>query len=502
MQTTLKLKIAQSNLPRLRAHALLGEMATAAPVERTLHDTYFDTPRLDLWHNGLTLRVRAAGDSWSQTVKTAAKESPALHRRAEWECGLPGPAPDPAALGGQIKRDDVAALLLAPGIVKQLRPVFKLTTQRTTWQIRLPGGQRVECALDAGELHVGSRNAPIGELALALKRGNPAALFDFALALHSEIPLELAHDSKAARGFAMLDGARPRPVKAVPVRLDSKIRLGRALQAMGLNCVRQMESNVPGVLQQGVESLHQMRVGLRRLRALLDMFDDLAPVPTTLRDDLDWLAGGLGAARDWDVLAGSTIPAITGADLAALRAGAQARARSLHGALMRTLHDPRFTQLVLQLHGWFHGRQWRSDRAGNGKSALSVRAHEAMQPLLRKAERRLRRRIRELDAEDEPARHRVRIAAKKARYAAEFFQDLLPHKRVRQYVGTLSGLQDKLGHLNDLAVASRLLAELDEANPSLEGGYARGYVAAAAVAESRRLPAALKAVGRARLMKG
>lgn len=494
METELKLKVAQADLARLREHRLLLDQAEAKPIDHELHDTYFDTPKLDLWRNGVTLRVRGDGNAWIQTVKTAAPGHTALHQRGEWECALDGPTPAPVELARQIKSKPIAELLRSPGIVNQLRPVFNNTTRRTVWQVTLANGQQVECALDAGDIHAGGRNAPIGELELELKRGDPAPLFAFALALHADIPFQIANDSKAARGYALLDTAPPAPIKAVPVHLTRKMRLEEALQCMGLNCLQQLEANVPGVLRQSVESLHQMRVGLRRLRALLDMFDKLAPLPAPIRDSVEWLSGELGATRDWDVLAGSTIPDIKGAELGTLRAIAAQRASDLHRDMLKTLHDPRYTQLILQLNGWFHGRQWRQDGALPEGSALASRARDAMAPLLRKAQRRLRKRIDTLDDRDPAQRHRVRIAAKKARYAAEFFRDLLPAKGVRQYVKTLSGLQDKLGRLNDLAVADRLLGELESKKPLPEARYARGYITGVAEAEGAHLRRALEAV--------
>ena len=498
METELKLKVAQPDLARLRQHHLLTGSPATAPVEHELHDVYYDTPNLDLWRNGLTLRVRAEADSWTQTVKTAAQSSTGLHERGEWESVLAGPAPEPALLARQIKQSRIAELLRSPEVAKHLEPIFNNTTRRTSWRIELADGRKVECALDAGDLHVGSHNAAIGELEFELKRGNPASLFELALALHADIPFEIANDSKAARGYALLHSEPIKPVKATAVRLTKKMSLEDALQCMGLNCLAQMEANVPGVLRKSVESLHQMRVGLRRLRALLDMFEEMAPLPAPTRDSLEWLAGELGATRDWDVLAGTTLAEIQGADVSGLRDIAQQRSQQLHRDMLDKLHEPRYTELILQLNGWFHARLWRTEGKLPKDSPLARPAHEAMAPLLRKAQRRLHKRIDTLDENDAPARHRIRIAAKKTRYAAEFFRDLLPAKQIKPYIRTLEDLQGKLGHLNDLAVAQGLLAQIDEAQGAQ---YARGYVTAAAEKESRHLGRSLHAIDRMKMTR-
>jgi len=292
----------------------------------------------------------------------------------------------------------------------------------------------------------------------------------------------------------------PTQVKAARVRLKRKMRMEDALQLIGLNCMAQIESNLPGVLAQDRESLHQMRVGLRRLRALLDMFRELAPLPSELQEGLDWLSGELGGTRDWDVLAGTTLPAVTGIHTEALQAAAREHARTLHKNMLATLHSARYTELMQRVHGWLHGRQWRAGAGLPEDDPLAQPALDGLVPLIRKALKRLRKRIGALDENDAPARHRVRIAAKKARYAAEFFRELLPKKEVKAYIKCLSGVQDRLGHLNDLAVAARLLPELENHGHAHDGAYARGWVGGNACAATHGLRNALDKVARMKLV--
>ena len=294
-----------------------------------------------------------------------------------------------------------------------------------------------------------------------------------------------------------------RPIKAEPVRLRGRMTLEDAFQAIALNCVGQIQANVPGVLKQNVESLHQMRVGLRRLRALLAMFEELAPPPVALHASIEWLSGELGPARDWDVLAESTLDKVQGFDATALRQAAHERATAHHAQILFVLREPRYTELVTQLDDWLRQRGWRSEGKLAKDSPLAERAAKAALPLLRKAEKRLAKRIGGLEEGDAPGRHRVRIAAKKARYAAEFFRDLLPGRRVRRYVGHLEKLQDRLGHLNDLAVADHLLEELKGGSSQVakQAAYVRGYVAASTEAGAQGLGKTLADVAKRRITR-
>ena len=294
-----------------------------------------------------------------------------------------------------------------------------------------------------------------------------------------------------------------RPVKAEPVRLRGRMTLEDAFQSIGLNCVRQIEANLPGVLKQNVESLHQMRVGLRRLRALLAMFEDLAAPPVALHADIEWLSGELGPARDWDVLADSTLDRVHGFDSTALRQAAHERANAHHAHILNVLREPRYVELMTQLNEWLGERRWRPEATLDKDSPLAERAARAALPLLRKAEKRLAKRIDGLDEDDAPGRHRVRIAAKKARYAAEFFRDLLPARRVKRYVGHLEKLQDRLGLLNDMAVADHLLEELKGGSSQVarQAAYVRGYMAASSEAGAHGLSKTLADVAKRRITR-
>jgi CHAD domain-containing protein len=78
-------------------------------------------------------------------------------------------------------------------------------------------------------------------------------------------------------------------------------------------------------------------------------------------------------------------------------------------------------------------------------------------------------------------RHRLRIAAKKLRYATEFFQAVRPSGHTRRFLRRLAALLDVLGGLNDAVVADLLLRDLALREPALAGStaFARGYLCAA-----------------------
>jgi len=279
-------------------------------------------------------------------------------------------------------------------------------------------------------------------------------------------------------------------VKAARLALSDNMSVEQAFQAIALNCLAQMRGNEDGVANgDDVESLHQMRVGMRRLRSVLGMFKGLLHLPEDARPELDWLAKELGDARDWDVLAGSTLPALAREvgdpkPIGGLRQAASDKAKERRASAAAAVGSRRYIRLMRNLARWVQTMGWRDDTAklAGAATPLAQPVRKFARKILKRDQRRLRTRAANLRAATPEARHRVRIAAKKTRYAAEFFESLFAPKGVRPYVKALTRLQEELGLLNDAAVADRLLSDMVAGQPQLEAdaGFARGYLAARA----------------------
>ena len=248
-------------------------------------------------------------------------------------------------------------------------------------------------------------------------------------------------------------------VKAAAPHLQAGMQAGEAMRAIANSCIAQLAANRQGVQACDGESVHQMRVALRRWHAACRLLRSLREVPAPLAAGVDWLAGVLGPARDWDVLAGATLvrlagqapDAAVGTALATLQERSTVQARRCQDAAAEAAGSARFGELVKAMGEWI-------DSLPSGPSAAAAFARAALQH----DRKRLAKRARHLAGLDAPARHRLRIAAKKARYDGEFFLSLHDSKAQRRRLRRLAGLQDALGALNDGTVARTLLAELPE----------------------------------------
>src|SRR5262249_28332218 len=135
-------------------------------------------------------------------------------------------------------------------------------------------GADVEIAVDEGEIAAGAETAPIHEIELELKQGAPSALATLVEDLSKAAPVRLGLRSKAERGYQL--GQKPPLVaKAEPIVLDKDARAETGLRDIGVSCLRHLALNEDGVRAGNLESVHQMRIGLRRLRACLSLFKTL-----------------------------------------------------------------------------------------------------------------------------------------------------------------------------------------------------------------------------------
>ena len=149
-----------------------------------------------------------------------------------------------------------------------------------------------------------SRSRPAPPHCFELQRGELADLFDGARELTRTLPARIAFKSKSHRGYELIDGTHYAPVKgkAIDLTLDAITR--DAFKIVGIACLGQIIDNEAAVLQNDPEGVHQMRVGLRRLRAGMSLFSDILRDPQTaaIKSELKWLGVNSDPRASWKCL--------------------------------------------------------------------------------------------------------------------------------------------------------------------------------------------------------
>ncbi|NGP07366.1 CHAD domain-containing protein [Rhodococcus sp. 14C212] len=213
-------------------------------------------------------------------------------------------------------------------------------------------------------------------------------------------------------------------------------------------------------LRRGLDPIHPIRVGIRRLRSTLRVWQDLfEPAQRTWLDsELSWYAGLLGHVRDRQVqharfaAALETLPPelVMGPVASRITTDLHADERRHLDEVLRALDSDRYRTLLAAL------ARWRTQPPVT-EQADGARAIEKA---VRTAERKALRRVRAAAAgEDEQALHRARKAAKRARYATELATPLLGRTRAKRKIARYTNIQRVLGEHQDSAVATDLLRE-------------------------------------------
>ncbi len=456
-----------------------------------LQAAYVDTPERLLASEGMALRVRREGRLWVQTLKGAAADG---LTRAEHNVPLGGgaavPVPDPARHAGTPIGDRLIALIEASPEA-DLRVLFRTDILRRTRLVRMRGGAEVELAFDAGRILANDRQLPVQELEIELKNGSSAAVIETARRWVPRHGLWLDTRTKAERGDMLARDQRQAAARqARPVALDKAMTRDDAWREVLRACTEQITVNASQIADglHGDEHVHQLRVGLRRLRSAQALFEVDREAPAPVWDEsARALFQQLGEVRDHAVTEGEFAAELDAAlqaaafgssEVAGTGAGRNAEPSlavpKAPAVLARdVVRAPAVQLLLLDLLA-----------AGIAPAPAEPDAEPDAEPPLRdQLAKRLDRWHRRAAADvkrfaelDDEARHRLRKRIKRLRYAVEFSASLFAQRKVRRYLKPLRALQERLGALNDITVAMATYSSLRDTDP--RAWFALGWLAA------------------------
>ncbi|MDP1701038.1 MAG: CYTH and CHAD domain-containing protein [Aestuariivirga sp.] len=471
-----------------------------APLIKTANDlqtenlkaTYFDTPSNALRKKGVILRIRKSGDDvpvLGMKAPGAAGDGP-FHRK-EIEVNSPSLKPNLALF------DKTTEKFLWRIIGDQpLAAKFKMEFKRQSGLIT-SGSSVVEIAVDQGQISSGKQRVPLAEVELELVSGNKADLIDLAMRLAEDFSLRLDFVSKAEKSFRTLLEEKPAPVKAAPIKSKALATFDDAVTAIISNTLAHFVANWACLRESDEpESIHQMRIALRRMRCALSIFNRASPNAGfgALRDNAGHLASAFGPVRNADAirlsllggpLASTDCPETSGA----LRAILEKRRVAAYAVARSELESLAATAFVLKVHSFLARRDWREAPANGNSRKSKTPTRKFFKAELSRLRACVIKREKAAAVSDQ-ARHKLRIALKNLRYGVDFFDLFGNGKRRQAYKKRMSALQDLLGVRNDIVVARIYLKELrDEAGPEAERTmeFIRGWYAREAAVADRAI---------------
>ena len=259
-EAELKFELGRRAARKVRHHPLLADTSHQTESQTSV---YFDTPKGKVHDAGYSLRVREAGENYTQTVKTNGGGA-GLFDRGEWEVPVPDLSIDRKALKqtplGKLKLDG------------KLKPQVRSDIERATWLIDRDGSL-IEVVLDSGTVSAGDKEQKFRELELELRAGQPAAMFSLAKELSEDVPLEIGVLSKEQRGRMLAEGALDHEQRAQAPAIADDMTASQAFAAIVHECVRHFRLNQALIIaERDPDALHQARVAMRRLRTAFSLF--------------------------------------------------------------------------------------------------------------------------------------------------------------------------------------------------------------------------------------
>jgi CHAD domain-containing protein len=434
-----------------------GRLITRPPQK--LRATYYDTTDLRLARSGVALRYRR-GDDEPWTVRLPGNE-----------ISMPG--------GSSAVPDRLLELTLSYTRGAPVSPVVTLNTIRRGYQLcDREDRVAVEVVDDTVSVADGRRVAlKFREIEARRKAGKAKLLDVVEAALRDAGATTGANVGKHVRALGLPATERP-DWPAPPARLPKRPTAADVVRSAVQRDVARIVAHDPLVrLRSSVglddTAVHQMRVGVRRLRSDLRTF---APMlegdwASVLRGELGWIAGALGAARDAEVLrarlrrtaATDALAPLDEVSVARIDADLTARHEDALAALDKEMGTDRYHRLLDAL------------LAAATEPHLSPRADEHADLVLPSLVGRPWRLFAyggngdegagQLDpSSPDAAWHAVRVNGKRARYAVEAVAVVLGGE-ANALARALAGVQELLGEHQDAAIAAETWLAIANADP-------------------------------------
>lgn len=371
-----------------------GIVTAGESVSQSLDAVYFDTPAHDLAARRITLRRRTGGSDAGWHLKLPAGPGVRTEHRA------PLGAADDKVPG------ELLDMVLAIVRDRPLAPVARISTVRDVTPLSGADGAVLAefCDDHVTAAALGSPGATEQhwrEWELELIGGDADLLEQLGSRLLDADAAPAAHGSKLARAL----GTAP----SNDVQLDPAHRAVAEQVAELLVWDRAVRADAD-------DAVHQLRVTIRRIRSLLEVSSFGLPDDVAIVDELQWLAGLLGVARDAEVLAERNRAALNrlppklvrGAVGERLVDGAIWRYQSGHRQSLTAMRSARYFRLL--------------DRLDALAAEPPAGEHGSAPANIDAAYRRVKKAAKAArvapQARRDEALHRIRKGAKRLRYAA------------------------------------------------------------------------------------
>ena len=427
---------------------------------RLFTSTYFDTVDFRLARLGVTLRRRTERKRVVWQLKLPRQDARLELEMTSGRSTPPAPLED--LLFGLLRREPLTA-------------IAKLRTHRTGIRIQPLDKPIADVVID--RVRILKARRVVGHLS------------EIEVELRSGKEKEFAAIVTALREAGAYDGdSRPKVFQALNLDVSSpclpeSAPFSERLKTILQKQLRDILLHDPGTrFGKDPEELHQMRVGIRRFRALLRASRVLLEPEwyASLQEELRWLGAMLGTVRDQDVLIeqlyteAHALPPAERKTFERLLTTFETHRAQARRQLLDTLRSDRYLDLLSRLE---LAAQAPALRDAPESSLMHLAAQE-FKELVKAGKRGT------ADPSDHEL-HRLRIRTKRTRYAAELAIETMGKSAIR-FVRQTKRNQDILGEHQDAIVTEERLRQLLQTTRGVKTAFAIGQIVERLRARRRR----------------
>lgn len=417
------------------------------------HDTLLDTASRRITGRRFALRIREINGALTLTLKGPDTVASGIHERQEWEAALV----TTDRFNVDLWPESIASMTRDLIGDEPLAPLLHVVVKRRLWDVRRGSRLVGELALDTGVILAAGRSEDIHELELELKESGARPDLDtLSATLTAHLPLQPETRSKSQRGLALLRRARWTLDGYTPI-----VSLARHYVRQKWRVAMQKQHSVMKVGD--ADSIHDMRVAIRRIRSVLQELEDLPAFKRRavrrLRKHLREVAYQLGAVRDLDIIA-ARVAQYMAASGKAQRAEVEqvlerlaTRRKNSYDSLIGALESGEFIHLKRKL------ARCKIARLTPDGSPSCAGAREFAGSILWSRYDEMIRHAEAIELGMTSEMHQARILAKRLRYTLELFAPVLP-RDARPFRQALVNFQEAFGGLQDLIVTYQQLTDM------------------------------------------
>jgi len=461
--------------PKDRLKAIEKFIVAKGGIRRQrLQAAYIDTPNFLLTQAGIAFRLRKEGSQWVQTLKVS---TPNPLERLEHNVVLEAVGSAIPKWMPELHKNHESGRLLYKRFPKLRSEDLQICYQTDIWRRKAFVSNHqgvIEYALDIGFIYTnlvnGVAKTIVQELEIELKEGDPLNVLRHARDMIKIHKAYIDTRSKSERGFLLACGLQfSPPVKAKSVSIRGVKAQTEIIHLLMNSCLSQVLSNqsvLNADFDQYSEYLHQLRIGLRRLKVLLKY---LARQNILISDE-----GGevfkrtfdkLGQYRDNHYIVSVLNPILLSLGDLEIRL---ASIKELPNPALIT-RDKDFQLLLIELMMMGVSKTATSTKYTESKNSKKGAGDfkKTVVKLLDSGFQFIESRIVRFAILDDEGIHAIRKKMKFVRYSLEFFKEYCSQDKYAKFFKEITAALECFGMFNDVCVAISRIDGLAQDDPSL-----------------------------------